>query len=133
MVFKDSRTGKNKKNLPTVDEIKNIVTKANEHGINNSYREQSLKIHPWVCAKCEKEFTISNIHLLTIHHRDGDHNNNPPDGRNWEHLCVYCHDNEHRRMLDGDQSKNFSAENDAGRPSLTHSPFAALKNITIQK
>jgi hypothetical protein len=25
--------------------------------------------------------------------------NNPPDGSNWENLCVYCHDDEHHREL----------------------------------
>jgi hypothetical protein len=26
-----------------------------------------------------------------------DHDNNPPDGSNWELLCLYCHDNEHQK------------------------------------
>ena len=37
-----------------------------------------------------------------MHHRDGNPNNNPPDGSNWENLCVYCHDDEHSRGLLGD-------------------------------
>jgi hypothetical protein len=24
----------------------------------------------------------------------------PPDGSNWELLCLYCHDNEHQRQLE---------------------------------
>jgi hypothetical protein len=32
---------------------------------------------------------------LTVHHKDGDHMNNPRDGGNWELLCVQCHENEH--------------------------------------
>ena len=28
--------------------------------------------------------------------------NNPPDGSNWENLCIYCHDDEHSRGLLGD-------------------------------
>ena len=130
MAFKDSRTGKNRKALPNKDEVTNIIKRAKNHEFHNSYREQSLRIHPWVCAKCNKEFYINNIHLLTIHHKDGDHNNNPPDGRNWEHLCVYCHDNEHKRMLDGEQSKSSGAENYKDNSGLTHNPFAALKKIT---
>jgi hypothetical protein len=63
------------------------------------YREQSLKIHGWICAKCAREFEASTLHLLTVHHKDGNPNNNPPDGRNWENLCVYCHDDEHSRGL----------------------------------
>jgi len=63
------------------------------------YREQSLKIHGLICAKCAREFDESNRHLLTVHHKDGNHNNNPPDGSNWENLCVYCHEDEHSRGL----------------------------------
>ncbi|MBN2035095.1 MAG: HNH nuclease family protein, partial [Deltaproteobacteria bacterium] len=54
------------------------------------YREQSLRIHPWVCARCGREFTALNLHLLTVHHKDHNHENNPPDGSNWENLCIYC-------------------------------------------
>lgn len=64
-----------------------------------SYRARSLEIHGWICAKCAREFDESNLHLLTVHHRDGDHNNNPPDGSNWENLCAYCHEDEHSRDL----------------------------------
>ncbi|ANA40686.1 MULTISPECIES: YajD family HNH nuclease [Geobacter] len=67
-----------------------------------SYREQSLKIHGWICAKCGREFELNNLHLLTVHHRDGNHHNNPPDGSNWENLCVWCHDDEHSRGVLGD-------------------------------
>jgi 5-methylcytosine-specific restriction endonuclease McrA len=64
-----------------------------------SYRARSLAIHGWICAKCAREFDESALHLLTVHHRDGNHNNNPPDGSNWENLCVYCHDDEHSRDI----------------------------------
>lgn len=63
------------------------------------YRRQSLSIHPWVCAKCGRAFEESNLSLLTVHHRDGNHHNNPPDGSNWENLCVYCHEDEHARGI----------------------------------
>ena len=61
------------------------------------YREQSLKVHGLICAKCGREFEDKDRHLLTVHHRDGNHQNNPPDGANWENLCVYCHEDEHSR------------------------------------
>ncbi len=61
------------------------------------YRRKSLKIHGWFCAKCSRDFDENNLHSLTVHHRDGDHKNNPPDGRNWENLCVECHEDEHSR------------------------------------
>lgn len=69
---------------------------------SNGYRERSLKLHGWICAKCGREFDVSNLNLLTVHHRDGNHFNNPPDGSNWENLCSYCHDDEHSRSLLGD-------------------------------
>ena len=69
---------------------------------NSNYRERSLKQHGWICAKCGREFEAATLHLLTVHHRDGNHNNNPPDGSNWENLCTYCHDDEHSRSLLGD-------------------------------
>ena len=68
----------------------------------SDYREQSLKIHGLICAKCGREFDFASQHLLTVHHKDGNPKNNPPDGSNWENLCVYCHDDEHSRGLLGD-------------------------------
>jgi hypothetical protein len=70
-------------------------TRARQRG----YRERSLALHGWICAKCAREFDESNLHLLTVHHRDGNHHNNPPDGSNWENLCAYCHEDEHSRGL----------------------------------
>jgi len=63
------------------------------------YRERSLALHGWICAKCAREFDANTLHLLTVHHKDGNHANNPPDGSNWENLCVYCHDDEHSREI----------------------------------
>jgi hypothetical protein len=71
----------------------------------SDYREQSLKLHGLICAKCGREFDSKNRHLLTVHHKDGDHRNNPPDGSNWENLCIYCHDDEHSRGLLADYLK----------------------------
>ena len=63
------------------------------------YRARSLELHGWICAKCAREFNEQTLHLLTVHHRDGNHNNNPADGSNWENLCIDCHDDEHSREL----------------------------------
>src|SRR2546422_10775604 len=71
---------------------------ARQHG----YRARSLEIHGWICAKCAREFDASNLHLLTVHHKDGNHENNPPDGSNWENLCAYCHEDEHSRGIFAD-------------------------------
>jgi hypothetical protein len=96
------------------------------------YREQSLRIHPWVCARCGREFTQKNLHMLTVHHKDHNHNNNPPDGSNWENLCLYCHDNEHSRYLDhlagGDVDVETKEEN-----RTTYKPFAGLDDLLKDK
>jgi predicted HNH restriction endonuclease len=66
------------------------------------YRERSLALHGWICARCAREFEQANLHLLTVHHKDGNHENNPADGSNWENLCVECHDAEHNTVALGD-------------------------------
>jgi hypothetical protein len=52
------------------------------------YREQVLKIYPWVCGRCGRDFTHANLQLLEVHHRDHNHDNNPVDGSNWESCCA---------------------------------------------
>jgi len=82
--------------------IEEVLKKLQKPGSKGSdYRERSLKIHGLFCAKCGREFDEKTRHLLTVHHKDGNHLNNPPDGSNWENLCVYCHDDEHTRELLG--------------------------------
>lgn len=82
--------------------IEETLKKLQKSGSKGSdYRERSLKIHGLICAKCGREFEEKTRHLLTVHHKDGNHLNNPPDGSNWENLCVYCHDDEHTRELLG--------------------------------
>ena len=91
-----------------------------------SYREQALKIYPWICGRCAREFTRANLRELTVHHRDHNHDNNPPDGSNWELLCLYCRDNEHQRQLEATTSAGGKSE---VKPAATHSPFANLKEL----
>ncbi len=91
------------------------------------YREQSLKLHPWVCGRCGKTFTRENLHLLTVHHIDHNHDNNPPDGSNWENLCIYCHDNEHQKMNEFEAHGDVQTGQSSG--AATHNPFAALKSM----
>lgn len=81
----------------SVDEIVRELKEAGSP--TSSYREQSLKIHGLICAKCGREFDYKNRRLLTVHHKDGNPLNNPLDGSNWENLCIYCHDGEHTRGL----------------------------------
>jgi hypothetical protein len=92
------------------------------------YREQALKLFPWVCARCTREFTYANVRELTVHHKDHDHDNNPPDGSNWELLCLYCHDNEHQRYLEQARSGDISTTGEQ-QGSATHHPFANLKDL----
>ena len=92
----------------------------------SGYREQALKIYPWICGRCTREFTRENVRQLTVHHKDHNHDNNPSDGSNWELLCVYCHDNEHSRYLEADAGGSSDAGNLA---AATHNPFAALKGM----
>ena len=92
------------------------------------YRERALKIYPWICGRCAREFTVANVRELTVHHRDHNHDNNPPDGSNWELLCIYCHDNEHQKRIEADRGNN----NDpctSRTGSATHNPFAGLKSL----
>lgn len=94
------------------------------------YREQALKLYPWICGRCVREFTHKNVRELTVHHRDHNHENNPPDGSNWELLCLYCHDNEHQRQLEANGEVRGSAR--VGSAS-THAPFAGLRDLLAKK
>jgi len=89
------------------------------------YREQALKLLPWICTRCAREFPASRLRELTVHHKDGDHHHNPPDGSNWELLCIYCHENEHARVVDA--QAGGGAEREPAR--ATHRPLAGLKDL----
>ena len=88
-----------------------------------TYRDRALKLYPWICGRCTREFTRANVRELTVHHRDHNHDNNPPDGSNWELLCVYCHDNEHQKQLE----LGNTGTGNAPAAGATFSPFADLK------
>jgi 5-methylcytosine-specific restriction endonuclease McrA len=88
------------------------------------YRERALKMYPWICGRCAREFTRANLPELTVHHRNHDHDYNPADGSNWELLCVYCHDNEHSRHIDHVRGGVMEVQD---APAATGNPFADLK------
>jgi 5-methylcytosine-specific restriction endonuclease McrA len=92
------------------------------------YREQALKLYPWVCGRCAREFTRGNLQMLTVHHKDHDHDNNPPDGSNWELLCLYCHDNEHARYVDNVAGGGGEPAGERESTS-TYRAFADLKDL----
>lgn len=91
-----------KKSSRPIEDVVREIKKGMQKPPGEDYREQSLAIHGLICACCGREFEHSNRHLLTVHHKDGNHHNNPPDGKNWENLCIYCHENIHSRELLGD-------------------------------
>ena len=96
------------------------------------YREQSLRLHPHVCGRCGREFDRTNLHELTVHHKDHNHDNNPADGSNWENLCLYCHDWEHQKythLVSGDGASFGLTTSSAGDKPAGNNPFASLKDL----
>lgn len=126
--------------MPTTRKMKSsialdrIVAEArrNRECRESGYREKSLKMYPWICGRCSREFKRENLHELTVHHRDHNHENNPEDGSNWELLCLYCHDNEHQRLVEGSHGVA-----ELGVKSIkniaTYSPFSDLEGLLKTK
>ena len=96
------------------------------------YREKALKMYPWVCGRCAREFSGKRLSELTVHHKDHNHDNNPPDGSNWENLCLYCHDNEHQRHVDKVRGYDGLAPAEPTE-AATFNPFADLKAMMEHK
>lgn len=97
-----------------------------------SYRGQALKMYPWICGRCAREFDHKNLSELTVHHRNHNHDDNPQDGSNWELLCLYCHDNEHQRY----EETRFGNKKTAASTVTTgagYNPFANLKDLLNKK
>ena len=110
--------------------INRIVSEAHrlQREREKTYRERALKLFPWICGHCGREFEGKRLRELTVHHKDHNHDNNPPDGSNWELLCTYCHDNEHSR----DQVADAYDQEPSGRSSdnsFVDNPFAGLADL----
>ncbi len=112
--------------------LNNIITGARreKERQEKTYRARALKMFPWVCGRCGREFSGKRVRELTVHHKDHNHDHNPPDGSNWELLCIYCHDNEHSR----DQVAEWYDETTPAGEKKQEShhdnrPFANLKNL----
>lgn len=118
------------KSTPDSSRLDRVVAEARAAASEREkgYRERALKQYPWICGRCAREFTRANLHELTVHHRNHNHDDNPADGSNWELLCLYCHDNEHSRYIDhtGDSSESKVAD-------ATANPFAALRELMAAK
>ena len=119
-----------KKTLSCDNKLDKIVAKArrNREQRETTYRELALKIYPWICGRCAREFTRENLQSLTVHHRDHNHSNNPTDGSNWELLCIYCHENEHARHLDNAKNGNLATDSEP-KSQANYRPFAKLKSL----
>ncbi|MGF1614045.1 MAG: YajD family HNH nuclease [Gammaproteobacteria bacterium] len=118
------------KTRKTTDRLEQVVAEArrSREQREQDYREQALKMYPWICGRCQREFTRQNLHELTVHHRDHNHDNNPPDGSNWELLCLYCHDNEHARYIDEAARSGMPAAREQ-KTRASYKPFADLKAL----
>jgi 5-methylcytosine-specific restriction endonuclease McrA len=116
----------------STDKLDRIVAQArnDREDREKGYRARSLKMYPWICGRCAREFKRENLQELTVHHRDHNHDNNPADGSNWELLCVYCHDNEHSRYIDNALTGNTK---DTRTSTSTHNPFADLATMLKDK
>ena len=123
-----------KKTTLDKDKIDRVVAEArrSRQEREQGYREQALKIFPWICARCGREFQGKKLRELTVHHKDHNHDYNPPDGSNWELLCIYCHDNEHSRYLEQD---DYGEVMPGGEQETTaiNTPFADLAGLLKKK
>jgi len=121
-----------KKKLSAADFVRKVKAEREEkYGFD--YRRAALSIHPHICTRCSREFDGKDLSLLTVHHKDGNHDNNPRDGSNWELLCVYCHDDEHSREVladkisHSDSSKSEMGQKGEGMLSMAEKLKAALE------
>lgn len=116
------------------DKLDRIVAQARKESEQrgHGYREQALKMYPWICGRCAREFNRSNLRELTVHHKNHDHDYNPPDGSNWELLCLYCHDNEHQRYEEEMANHGIELVSDE-KKEATYQPFADLKDLLTKK
>jgi hypothetical protein len=98
----------------SAEDLVRQLKKDQQKSPGEDYRERALALFGLICARCGREFGEANRQLLTVHHKDGNHFNNPPDGSNWEMLCVYCHEDAHSRGLLGEylDGSPGSVEND---------------------
>jgi hypothetical protein len=114
---------------PSEEDIIAEARRARERG-EQEYREQALKMYPHVCGRCGREFSGKKLRELTVHHRNHNHDDNPPDGSNWELRCLYCHDNEHQKYL----LEGTAAPEEEGKDApATYKPFAALGDLLKKK
>jgi len=120
------------------NDTRTYVTEAqrNQKERENSYRERALKLFPWICGRCAREFSGKRLKELTVHHKDSNHNNNPQDGSNWELLCIYCHENEHSREQVAEAYSDdapLQTEAKSQDKEFSDNPFAGLADLMKSK
>ena len=123
-----------KKTSSDINRQDQIIAEARRHQAQqeNTYRAQALKMYPWICGRCGREFSGKKLRELTVHHKDHNHDYNPPDGSNWELLCLYCHENEHARQQVAD-AYGEATPGEEREPPATYRPFADLEKLLQRK
>src|SRR5437870_6425283 len=79
--FEDVRMSSKKTQSPA-DRQDQVIAEARHYRDQRekTYRAQALKLYPWICARCGREFSGTKLRELTVHHKDHNHDHNPPDG-----------------------------------------------------
>ena len=116
---------------PDDDRLKRLLdeVRARRQKAEKGYRERALKIFPPICAHCGREFSGKRLRELTVHHKDHNHDNNPPDGSNWELLCVYCHENQHARQAVADAYDTSGGPAHEIEKNFDNKPFSGLEAL----
>ncbi|MFZ2447731.1 MAG: YajD family HNH nuclease [Syntrophobacteraceae bacterium] len=110
-----------------------VEARRNREQREKGYRERALKMFPPICARCGREFEGKRLRELTVHHKDHNHDNNPPDGSNWELLCLFCHDNEHSRYVNEEHYEEARPGGSESKPTTTFKAFAGLDSLLKSK
>lgn len=114
--------------------LNEIIAEArrNQEKRETTYRERALRLFPSICGRCGKEFSGKTLKELTVHHKDHNHDNNPPDGSNWELLCEYCHEREHARYREEHGGEDPENRTELETPPI-NSPFVGLETLLKKK
>ncbi|RTZ96911.1 MAG: HNH endonuclease, partial [Deltaproteobacteria bacterium] len=61
-----------KQSRPDPGKLDQIIAEARKERERQekTYRGRALKMFPWVCAKCGREFSGKKVRELTVHHKD---------------------------------------------------------------
>jgi hypothetical protein len=106
-----------KPTTPDHARLDRVVAEARKHSSEReaTYRERALKLFPWICGRCGREFAGARLRELTVHHKDHNHDNNPPDGSNWEFVPILSRQRAHapsRRTVATGESRQPFIHND---------------------